>query len=441
MSLLANWSRIGRLPRTAKLLLATNGLSAFGAGMVLPFLWIYLTRIRHFDAWVPAAALAVQAGAAIVGGLVWGALLDRLPYRRAVPYANIVAGVGTLVYGFASSPWIALVAATVWGFGINGVGTAVRAAYAACTEPDQRTTVYSADYGLLNLGMGAGVVVGGALAAADFATPAARYALLYGIDALTYLVMAAATWGALPGGVRTRAQQDGARASRPNYLSVLRRPGIAVVLVLLAMNALVTFGQFRAGLPGYLQSHSISPGGLSTVFALNIIMCAVVQFVGMPLLERVPARTLLLAAGGCATGCWALVYLSALRHGVQALLVACAAVVLLSVAESLAGPLLSTQLNEAATDEDRGRANALFSTTVSASGVIGPILAGALLPWHGGVLLVVVMVVLSAAFVLPVLRLSPRKDAAAGGVAAGGGAGAGQVQQSEPAAGAVAAAS
>lgn len=412
------WLRINRLPGTAKLLIATNGLSAFGAGMVLPFLWVYLTRVRHFEDWVPAAALAVQAGAAIAGGLVWGALLDRLPYRRAVPYANAVAAVGTFVYGFASSPWIALVAAAVWGFGINGVGTSVRAAYAACTDQDQRTTAYSTDYGMLNLGMGAGVLVGGVLAAAGFASPTARYALLYGIDALTYLVMAVATWKALPGGA-TRPAADrrtvhGRTEPRLSYLTVLRQPGVAVVLVLLALSALVTFGQFRAGLPGYLlQSHAITAGGLSAAFALNIILCAVVQFVGMPVLEQRSPRTLLAASGVCATGCWLLVLLAGQRHGTAGLLLACGGVALLSVAESLAGPLLSTQLNAVATDEERGRANALFSTTVSASAVVGPIAAGALLPWHQGVLLVVVMGALALASLWPSLRLAvPAKTAA-----------------------------
>jgi MFS family permease len=400
------WNRISRLPGTAKLLIATNGLSALGAGMVLPFLWVYLTRIRHFDAWVPAAALAVQAGAAIGGGLVWGALLDRLPYRRAVPYANVVAGVGTFVYGFASAPWIALVAAAVWGFGINGVGTSVRAAYAACTDPEQRTTAYSADYGLLNLGMGFGVLVGGALAAAHFASPTTRYALLYGIDALTYLVMAAATWSALPGGARS-GEAQAERKGAVRYTTLLRRPAVAAVLVLLMLNALVTFGQFRAGLPGYLlQTHAISAGGLSTVFALNIILCAAVQFLGMPLLEQRSPRALLTAAGLCAAGCWGLVYLAGQRHGTAALLLACGGVALLSVAESLAGPLLSTQLNAVATDEERGRANALFSTTVSASAVVGPIAAGALLPWHQGVLLVLVMGALALASLWPSLRLA-----------------------------------
>jgi MFS family permease len=343
-------------------------------------------------------------------------LLDRLPYRRAVPYANVVAGAGTFVYGFASAPWIALVAAAVWGFGINGVGTSVRAAYAACTDPEQRTTAYSADYGMLNLGMGFGVLVGGALAAADFASPTTRYALLYGIDALTYLVMAAATWSALPGGARSREAAARERGGGVRYATLLRRPAVAAVLVLLLLNALVTFGQFRAGLPGYLlQTHAISAGGLSTVFALNIILCAAVQFLGMPLLEQRSPRALLTAAGLCAAGCWGLVYLAGQRHGTAALLLACGGVALLSVAESLAGPLLSTQLNAVATDEERGRANALFSTTVSASAVVGPIAAGALLPWHQGVLLVVVMGALALASLWPSLRLAvPAKSAAEG---------------------------
>jgi MFS family permease len=398
-------SRIAALPRAARLLILTNGISALGAGMVMPFLWIYLTEVRHLPTWVPAATLAVQAFAAVFGGLAYGALLDRLPYNVVVPLANVNAGIGTLLFAFAGQAWVAVAAAVVFGFGISGVGTAVRAAYGATTSHDQRETAYSADYGVLNVAMGIGVILGGVFAAFAFLSPVGRYFLMYTIDAATFFVMAVATVRVLPNRVHHAGSRAGA-AVRGTYRAVLRSPSLLALLAVLLLSALVSFGQFRAGLPGYLtQTGAITASGLSFAFAVNIILCAVIQFVVMPHLERF-SRTLLVAASGVMfAACWVFVLLAGGHTGMTALVLATVAVILLSIGESLVVPLLTTLLNNAVGEDLRGRANALFSITLSTSAVIGPGLAGALLSLGSGAAFVVVMIVLSVVATLLVLSL------------------------------------
>jgi MFS family permease len=397
-------SRIAALPRAARWLIATNGISALGAGMVMPFLWIYLTEVRHLPTWVPAATLAVQAFAAVFGGLAYGALLDRLPYNVVVPLANVNAGIGTLLFAFTGHAGVAVVAAVVFGFGISGVGTAVRAAYGATTGADQRETAYSADYGVLNVAMGIGVILGGVFAALAFLSPVGRYFLMYSIDALTFFVMAVATVRVLPN--RAHQAERKAGAVRGSYRAVLRSPSLLALLAVLLLSALVSFGQFRAGLPGYLtQTGAITASGLSFAFAVNIILCAIVQFAVMPHLERF-SRTLLVGASGVMfAACWVFVLLAGRHEGPTALVLATVAVILLSIGESLVVPLLTTLLNNAVGEDLRGRANALFSITLSTSAVVGPSLAGALLPFGSGAVFVVVMIVLSALATLLVLTL------------------------------------
>jgi MFS family permease len=399
-------SQMRALPSAAKLLLFSNGISAVGVGMVLPFLWVYLTEIRHFDTWVPAAALAVQAAAAVAGGLFYGALTDRLPYNRVVPLANVHAGIGTMIYAFAGSPWVALLAATVFGFGVSGVSTSVRAAYAAATEKSQRETVYSADYGVMNVMMGLGIVVGGLLAAASVSTAVVRYGVLYGLDALTFFFMAVMTIRGLPSGAREK-EEEKKSGGKVGYGAVLRQTDLLKVLLILLFTSLVTIGQFRAGLPGYLiQSGAVSSSGLSFSFTLNIVVCALVQFWGMSRLTGFRRKHLVAASGVLAAACWVLIYLAGHNNGVTALAIACVGVILFSVSEALIGPLLSTLLNNRVAERNRGRANALFSITLSTSSVIGPVTAGVLLPLGGGVGLIISMVALSVlatavAFALP----------------------------------------
>ncbi|MFJ2060675.1 MFS transporter [Streptomyces sp. NPDC087908] len=405
-------SQIRALPFAAKLLILTNGISALGAGMVMPFLWIYLTEIRHLATWVPATTLAVQALAAVLGGLTYGALLDRLPYNRAVPLANINAGVGTMAFAFADEPWSALVAAAIFGFGISGVGTTVRAAYSVTTEVSQRETAYSTDFAVLNLAMGLGVLAGGAIAALSSLSPSGRYILLYAIDAVTFFVMAAATVTTLPGKERNDAKAAEAGNEVPggvSYLAVLRRPELLTILLLLLFTTVSTVAQFRSGLPGYLtQNGAVASGGISFAFALNILLCAGVQFLGMPLLSKVRRTHLLAASGLFAVLCWWFVYMAGQHTGRTALILACIGVALLSVSEALVGPLLTTMLNNAVTEELRGRANGLFSIIYSSCNVIGPVLAGITLAWGEGFGLIAIMIVLSGVSVLLALGLGRR---------------------------------
>ena len=397
-------ARIAALPGVAKLLIATNGISALGAGMVMPFLWIYLTEVRHLPTWVPAATLAIQAFAAVFGGLTYGALLDRLPYNVVVPLSNVNAGLGTLLFAFAGQAWVAVAAAIVFGFGISGVGTTVRAAYGATTAPADREVAYSADYGVLNIAMGIGVILGGVFAAAAFLSPVNRYLVMYSIDALTFFVMAVATVRVLPNRVEQREHKPG--GPRVSYRAVLSTPSLLALLVVLLLSALVSFGQFRAGLPGYLtQTGAITAGGLSFAFAVNIILCAVVQFLVMPHLERFSRTKLVAASGVMFAGCWVFVLLAGQHTGGTALVLATAAVILLSIAESLVVPLLTTLLNNAVSEDLRGRANALFSITLSTSAVIGPSLAGVLLPFGSGAAFVAVMIALSVVATVLVLGL------------------------------------
>ncbi|MFJ9968671.1 MFS transporter [Streptomyces avermitilis] len=383
------------LPSVTKLLLATNALSSLGGGLVFPFLWIYLSDIRHMSSWVPASALAVQAAAAVVGGLAYGTLLSRWSYRAVVPLANVHAGVGTLLFAVADRSWIALVAAAVFGSGISGVGGVVRAAYGATTSGEQRETAYSLDFGLLNVMMGLGVVLGGVLTSVDIGSLADRYGLLYALDALTFLVMAVATFKAVPSAAKDDASEE--KPSRHNgYRRVLGQSQLVVVLSVLSLMALASFAQFRAGLPGYLtQSGAISAGGLSATFTLNIVLCAVVQFVGMPLLKGIPRSLLVAASGVMFTLCWVCVLFAGRQTGGTALALACLGAALLSIGEALVVPLLSTMLNNLVQDDLRGEANALFQVAMSTTAVIGPVLAGAMLPWQEGVPFLVLLIAMS----------------------------------------------
>ncbi|MFJ9693780.1 MFS transporter [Kitasatospora sp. NPDC101183] len=387
-------------PRT-RAVLAVNAVNSFGGGLVLPFLWIYLQQVRGLPAWVPAVTLAVQAATAVVGGLAWGALLDRLVQRTVVFLVMTIAGLGTALYAFATSAPSALAAAVVYGLGISGVGTVLRFLYAGAPSARERGLAFSADYAVFNAMTGLGVLVGGLVAAGG---GAGRFTALYLLDGLTFLVAAGALRLLLPKAGSEEGSSDEAKAG--GYREVFRARHLGVLLATLTMCSLVSYGQFRSGLPGYLTGHgAIGPEGLSGAFALNIVVAVLAQVLLGEKVQLLRRSTVVALSGACWAVAWALVAVAGLGHGGGALAAAMAGVALLSVGEALVFPVLTALLNDLATDAVRGRVNALLSVAVSTGSVAGPALAGATLPWARGLPLMAVLVAACLAVAVVSVRL------------------------------------
>ncbi|KUN76434.1 MFS transporter [Streptomyces griseoruber] len=392
-------------PRT-RAVLAVNAVNSFGGGLVLPFLWIYLDQVRGLASWIPAATLAVQAATSVVGGLAWGAVLDRLAPRTVVGLVMCVAGLGTGLYAFVTSAPTALTAAVVYGLGISGVGTVLRYLYAGAATARERGLAFSADYAVFNAMTGLGVLVGGLVAASGPGSRAARFAALYVADGLTFLAAGAALLLLLPrigrGGDREPSAQGPV-----GYREVLGQRALAVLLGTVALCSLVSYGQLRSGLPGYLTAGgAVGPEGLSGTFAVNIVAAVLTQVVLGERIQRVRRSTVLSLTGVLWAAAWSLVLVAGRQHGTPATVTAMAGVLLLSVGEALVFPVVTGLLNDLADERARGRVNAMLSVAVSTGSVAGPLLAGATLPLADGLPLVVALVAACAAVALvgPALR-------------------------------------
>ncbi|MFE7931079.1 MFS transporter [Streptomyces sp. NPDC057456] len=398
-------------PRT-RAVLAVNAVNSFGGGLVLPFLWIYLDQVRGLASWIPAATLAVQAATAVVGGLAWGAVLDRLAPRTVVTLVMCVAGLGTGLYAFVTSAPAALTAAVVYGLGISGVGTVLRYLYAGAATARERGLAFSADYAVFNAMTGLGVLVGGLVAASGPGSRAARFTALYLADGATFLAAGAAFLLLLPrierGGKKT------APTGPAGYREVLGQRALAVLLATVTLCSLVSYGQLRSGLPGYLTADgAVGPEGLSGTFAVNVVVAVLTQVVLGERVQRVRRSTVLSLTGLLWAAAWALVLVAGRQHGTAATVTAMAGVLLLSVGEALVFPVVTGLLNDLAGERARGRVNAMLSVAVSTGSVAGPLLAGATLPLADGLPLVVALIVVCAAVALvgPALRRTLPADA------------------------------
>lgn len=395
---------VRRLPRLVQVLIVTNAISAFGSGLVLPFLWVYLHDARGMKPWVPAVVLTVQAVAAFIGSPVWGAMFDRLAYRIAIPGVMVLAAIGTAMFALAVNPGIAVASGALYGAGISGVGTAMFVMYGSQSRTDaERVTAFSVDFGLLNAFGGLGALAGGVVVAVHVGHPADRFALLYLIDGISFLFTAAVAAVMLKGHGRPGERE---RRSRRGYAKLLRSPWLVSVLSVLLLQLVVTTGQMRSAFPGYLTARgAVGAPALSVLFTVNIVVVVITQFLIMPRLSSV-RHSRLLAVGGVLAGVsWALIFLAGGSRHPAAIALAAVAVALLGVAETIAIPQISALINNTVEESLRGRANALLTMALTGSNAIGPVITGVFLGLGADGALMAVLVGLSAVSVLIALRL------------------------------------
>ena len=90
-----------RLPRDVYVLEAGALVNAFGNGVVLPFLLIYLHNVRGIPFGLAGSAAAVQSAAALGSGFLGGTLSDRVGPKRV-----LLGALAVMTVAFALMPLI-----------------------------------------------------------------------------------------------------------------------------------------------------------------------------------------------------------------------------------------------------------------------------------------------------------------------------------------------
>src|SRR3954466_4477988 len=88
-------SLIPRLPRDVYVLQTGGLLNAFGNGVVLPFLIIYLHNVRGISLGLAGLAAATQSAMALASGFLAGTLSDRIGPKRV-----LTAALGVMTVAF-----------------------------------------------------------------------------------------------------------------------------------------------------------------------------------------------------------------------------------------------------------------------------------------------------------------------------------------------------
>jgi MFS family permease len=175
------------LPRDVYVLQGGGLLNAFGNGVVLPFLIIYLHNVRGIPLGLAGLAAAAQSATALVSGFAAGTLSDRAGPRRVLVVSLAVMSVGFGLMPLIRTAGDAFALYVVWGAGSGAFWPAQSALLAGLTPPTRRASSYALQRLTMNLGVAIGGVVAGLIA--SVAHPGS-FTVLFLLDVATFAAYA-----------------------------------------------------------------------------------------------------------------------------------------------------------------------------------------------------------------------------------------------------------
>jgi len=388
-----------RLPRAVYVLELGALVNAFGNGVVLPFLLIYLHNVRGIPFGLAGSAAAVQSAAALASGFLGGTLSDRVGPKRVLLAALAVMTVAFALMPLIRTAWEAFAIYTLWGIGSGSFWPSQSALLAALTPETRRAPAYA----LQRLSMNVGVAVGGVVAGliASVANPQ-TFTALFAINCVTFLgYMAVLAWVRAPSLHEGRLGGSWHAVLRDRVFTrfTLLNAAFMTAAISLAVELLPAFGKNVTG---------ISEREVGIVFALDALGVVLLQ---LPVVKLVEGRSRMrgLALMGLlwatsflavwATGSWA--------RATAAFAILAGAMLVFAVGECLHGAIQAPLSVDLAPPQLVGRYLAASSISWQIGWIIGPAAGGFILQ-HRPLLLWPIAAGVNLACAAAALRLERR---------------------------------
>jgi MFS family permease len=360
-----------RLPRDVYVLELGALVNAFGNGVVLPFLLIYLHNVRGIPFGLAGSAAAVQSAAALGSGFLGGTLSDRLGPKRELLGSLAVMTVAFALMPLIRMPWHAFAIYTLWGLGSGSFWPSQSALLAGMTPATRRAPAYALQRLAMNVGVALGGVVAGLIASVG---DPGSFTVLFAIDCVTfvgYMIVLAR--------VRAPALHEGRLGG--SWRAVLRDRVFTVYTLLNAAFMTAAISLVVELLPAFGKNVTeISEKEVGIVFALDAVGVVLFQLPvvklaegrrrmrGFALMGTLWAATLL---GVWAAGSW--------TRATEAFGILAAVMLLFAVGECLHGAIHAPLSVDLAPPQLVGRYTAAASISWQIGWIVGPAAGGFLL--------------------------------------------------------------
>lgn len=367
--------------REARRVLTGTLISALGRGLTLPYLFVYLTQVRGLDPGLVGLLAGWMGAVTLVLAPLGGTLVDRFGARWVVLPLLALEAIASASLGFVTSAGAAFVSLTLIGVGFSAIYSGQNTILASLVGERDRQAVFGLSFTLVNLGVGLGGITGGILV--DPSRPV-TFQTLYFLDAASYLAPAAILLS-LPQVGRRPAAALAPRPAPPartggGYARVLSDRTTARFFLLGLLLVTFAYAQLEIGFTAFSTSVAAVPARtLGLAFTANTLVIVVTQ---LPVLRWLQgrSRSRALAMAASVYGLAWVVLAGAGLAGKTAPGLAVAGVIgclaIFGLGETLMSPVMPAITNALASDELRGRYNALAGMLWGLGGIIGPVSAG-----------------------------------------------------------------
>src|SRR6187551_479476 len=172
------------LPRPVWLLQVGGLTNAFGNGIVLPFLIIYLHNVRGIPLGLAGLAAAVNSAAAFCSGFVAGSVADRVGPRRVLIAALLIMAVAISLFPLIGNVWEAYALNLLLGVGSGSFWPSQSSMLTGLSPPNARHSAFAIQRLTMNLGIALGGLTGGLIARVD---QPRTFTVLFLLDAATFV--------------------------------------------------------------------------------------------------------------------------------------------------------------------------------------------------------------------------------------------------------------
>jgi MFS family permease len=256
------------LPRPVWILQVGGLTNAFGNGIVLPFLIIYLHNVRGIPLGLAGLAAAVNSAAALVSGFVAGSLSDRLGPKRVLVGALIVMAVAISLFPLIDNVWEAFALNIVLGSGSGSFWPSQSSMLTGLAPPSMRHSAFALQRLTMNLGVALGGFVGGLIASVSHPS---SFTVLFLLDAVTFVGYAIVT-ATLPSPVW------GGEKTRGRYADVVRDRAFMRYVVLNAAFITIGMAVIVELLPPYAKNYAgVNEREIGLLWMVNSIVVVLAQ--------------------------------------------------------------------------------------------------------------------------------------------------------------------
>ncbi|MBN1231715.1 MAG: MFS transporter [Anaerolineales bacterium] len=353
-------------PNRFWIVVGVSFIDSVGGTLLFPFFSLYLTQRFGVGMTQAGIILGIFSISGLIGGMIGGALTDKLGRRKLILFGLIFSALSTLTLGLVNEFSILYPLAVLIGLLSVIAGPAHQAMIADILPEGQRQEGFGIMRVVANLAWMIGPIIGGFIADRS-------YLALFIIDAVISCVVALLFFLFMPETAPSSTEEEASKSMLETfrgYGTVIRDSTFVWFLVAGVLMNLV-YTQMYNSLSVFLRDvHGIDASGYGLLMATSAVTVIIFQFW---LTRRIKARPpfLMMAVG-------TVFYLIGFTMFglISMFILMAAAIVIITIGEMIIMPTSSTLAANFAPEAMRGRYMAIFGFVWSIPSTIGPSAAG-----------------------------------------------------------------